>query len=76
MIPNQQTDTELTFLITIIAIFFAIVLIIYFAASYTRYSRELKYIKTEIRRSSGEEQQYWIKKKRELLLSFLSFGRL
>lgn len=76
MIPHQQTDTELTFLITIIALFFAIVLIIYFAASYTRYARELKYIESEINRSTGSERQYWIKKKRKLWLSFLPFGKL
>lgn len=75
MIPEQQTDPTVTIMITVIAIFFAIVFLVYFTATYTKYSQEMKYIESEIRRSEGSEKKYWIKKKRQLWKSFLPFHK-
>ena len=75
MIPEQQIDNEVTLLIAVIATIFSVIFLIYFAATYTRYSQEMKYIESEIRRSEGSEKRYWIKKKRKLWLSYLPFSK-
>ncbi len=42
---------------------------------YDAFAAELRIIKMEIRRSHGEEQQYWLKEKRRLWLTVLPFVR-
>ncbi len=39
------------------------------------FRRELEYVKMEINRTEGEEQQYWKRQKRDLWLSLLPFYR-
>lgn len=44
-----------------------------FIDSYPVFSRELRYLKCEIRRSHGSERRYWKRRKRRLWWSILPF---
>ena len=69
----NNSDTELYCLLGIVAAFFLIVLFVGFTAFFHNFSQELKYLNNEIRRTSGAERRYWIRKKRRLWLSLIPF---
>lgn len=60
-------------IIGIAAFLILILFLIFMALFLDDFSRELKYLNTEIRRTSGREQKYWKKRKRRLWLSLLPF---
>ena len=70
---ESSSNTDLYFLIGITAFLFLALFIIVGVTFYHQFSKELKYLKNEIRRTEGVERRYWIKRKRRLWLSLLPF---
>ena len=70
---ESSSNTDLYFLIGITAFLFLALFIIVSVTFYHQFSKELKYLKNEIRRTEGVERRYWIKRKRRLWLSLLPF---
>jgi len=65
--------TVLYWLFAIVAAFFLILLLIGQIAFFNDFSKELRYLNNEIRRTSGAERRYWIRKRRRLWLSLIPF---
>ncbi len=61
------------FLITVLLVLFSCLIFIAFVNWLSGFKMELKYIKGEIKRTTGDEQKYWIYRKRRLWLSILPF---
>lgn len=70
---TSETNTDIYFLLGIIALFFLALIIIAIASFINDFSRELKFLNVEIDRNVGEERKYWIKERRRLWLSLLPF---
>ena len=72
MVPSG--DNALVYAIIGIATFLILIFFLVFMALFLDdFSRELKYLNTEIRRTSGKERKYWKKRKRRLWWSLLPF---
>ena len=68
-------NNEFTWLIGIVVIFFLPFLLIVLAALINSFFRELKYINSEIERTTGSERKYWLRKRRRLWLSLFFFSK-
>ena len=71
----NNTDTELWILVGIVAAIFLLGLLVGLVSFINDFSRELKYIKCEIGRTTGGERRYWKRQKRRLWLSLIPFVR-
>lgn len=71
--PNQTAD--LYWLIGILAIFFLVLLLFGSVFFLNDFSRELKYLNNEIKRTEGAERKHWIRMRRRLWLSLFPFIR-
>ena len=69
----NNPDVELYLIIGIVASFFLITLLFGLVSFFNDFSRELKYINCEIRRTYGSERRYWIRRRRRLWLSLIPF---
>lgn len=69
----NENDTGLYLLLGIFVAFILILLIVWLAMFINNFSRELRYIKNEIRRNDGEEKKHWLRRKRRLWLSLIPF---
>ena len=69
----NNPDTELYWLIGIVAAFFLFLLLFGLVSFFNDFSQELKYINCEIQRNTGAERRYWIRKRRRLWLSLIPF---
>ncbi len=69
----NKSNTTLYFLLILIAIIVLLILIVVFAQFINEFSRELKYLNNEIRRTTGDERKHWRRQKRRLLLSLIPF---
>lgn len=63
------------FLIIVLLVPFSCLIFFAFVNWLGGFCMDLKYLKGEIRRTTGEEQKAWIRKKRKLWLSILPFIR-
>ena len=68
-------DKELWILIALFGGIFGFALIVKLAMWLNDFSGELKYLNSEIGRTDGSEQRYWIRQKRRLWLSIIPFVR-
>ena len=73
MPQTNNYDAELWLLIGVLAVFFFILFLIKAVYFFMDFYDELRYLKDEIRRSSGSERTYWVRKKRKLWLSLIPF---
>lgn len=71
--PEKNPNIGLYYIFIAIGAVVLILLIIKFAAFMNVFSRELRILNCEIARTTGSEQQYWIRKKRKLWLSLIPF---
>lgn len=69
----NENDSALYLLVGLVAFDFLILLLFGFAQFLNDFSQELKYLNNEIGRTSGEERQYWIRRRRQLWLSLIPF---
>ena len=69
----NNPDAELYCFIGIVATFFLIVLLVALVQFINNFSHELRYLNTEIMRTTGSERRYWIHKRRRLWLSLIPF---
>ena len=65
----------MTFIYYFIFILLFLIIFINLVIFFMEFSKDLKYIKMEIRRTCGREQKYWIRRKRRLWLSLIPFVR-
>ncbi len=73
----EQTTTSfgLDAIFVIVIVFLGCMFLISFVNWLLRFQRELKLLRSEIGRTKGREQQYWIRKRRKLWFSLLPFVR-
>ncbi len=71
--PETHTDITFYLLIGIAAVCVAIFVLIGGVLVFDDFSRELRNVNNEIKRTRGTEQKYWIRRKRKLWLSLLPF---
>lgn len=71
--PNNGIDNELLYLFFLIGIPLIFTLLVGFAFQISDFKQELKYLNCEIERTDGEEQKYWIRRRRKLWLSLIPF---
>ena len=69
----SENDSALYLLVGLVAFGFLILLLFGFAQFLNDFSQGLKYLNNEIGRTSGEERQYWIRRRRQLWLSLIPF---
>lgn len=69
----NENDSALYLLVGLVAFGFLILLLFGFAQFLNDFSHELKYLNSEIGRTSGEERRYWIRRRRQLWLSLIPF---
>jgi len=67
--------SPLDWLLVLASIVFLIVVLFVLSVFIADFSRELKYLKSEISRTRGAEREYWKKRKRRLWLSLIPFVR-
>lgn len=72
---ENNPDTELYWLIGIVAVFFLILLLFGLVSFINDFSQELRYLNSEIRRTDGAERRHWIRQRRRLWLSLIPFVR-
>ena len=72
---EYNPDTELWWLIGMLAAFILGSLLVGLCVFLHDFSRELKYINSEIERTTGSEQRYWRRKRRRLWLSLFLFSK-
>ena len=70
---ENNPDTELYWLIGIVAVFFLILLLFGLVSFINDFSQELRYLNSEIRRTDGAERRHWIRQRRRLWLSLIPF---
>lgn len=68
-----ENNPEIVFVLGAILLACLILGLFRFAQFLNEFSRELKQLNTEIGRTTGKEQQHWIRQKRRLLLSLIPF---
>ena len=73
MPPANNSDTELYMLIGIATVFFLFLLLFGLVSFFDDFFHELKYLNSEIMRTVGAEQRYWIRQRRRLWLSLIPF---
>ena len=73
--PENNPDTELYWLIGIVAVFFLFLLLFGLVNFINDFSQELRYLNSEIRRTDGAERRHWIRQRRRLWLSLIPFVR-
>lgn len=61
--------------LAVVALIVLAVLVVKIAQWIIDFTKELKYLNTEINRTYGEEHLYWVNRKRRLWLSILPFFR-
>lgn len=73
----EQTGASigLDVIFVIVIVFFGSMILFSFIKWLINFRRELKLLKSEIGRTFGREQKYWIKKRRRLWFSILPFVR-
>ena len=71
--PKNDPDTEIYWLIGILGTIILILLLIGLAQFINDFSRELRYLNNEIRRTDGAERRHWIHQRRRLWLSLIPF---
>ena len=71
--PENNPDTELYWLIGIVAAFFLIIVLFGLVTFINDFSSELRYLNSEIGRTTGAERRYWIRQRRRLWLSLIPF---
>ena len=69
----NNPDTELYWLIGILAAFILFLVIGRFAMFINDFSQELRYLNNEIGRTTGAERRHWIRQRRRLWLSLIPF---
>lgn len=69
----NETDTGLYLLIGIIIVIFSVLLLIWLASFINEFLQELKYLNSEIGRTTGAERRHYIRKRRRLWLSLIPF---
>ena len=60
-------------LVGLLVLVFALPFLLRFAQFLNDFTQELKYLNVEIRRTSGKERKYWIRRRRKLWLSLIPF---
>ena len=68
-------DIGVYILAGVIAAAVLVLLIVRFAMWFQSFLMELRYLNKEIERTSGEEKEHWIRRKKRLLLSWIPFVR-
>ncbi len=71
--PENNPDTELYWLVGIVAAFFLILLLFGLVSFINDFSQELRYLNNEIRRTDGAERKHYIRQRRRLWLSLIPF---
>ena len=71
--PQNNSDTLIVLVIVIIAIMAISALMVGMVSSMNSFSRELRYLNREIKRSYGVERKHWLRRRRRLWLSLLPF---
>ena len=73
----EQTGASfgLDAIFVIVIVFLGCMFLVRFVMWILTFQRELKLLRSEIGRTKGREQQYWIKKRRRLWFSLLPFVR-
>ena len=71
--PENNPDTELWWLIGILAVILLIVLLVGLAQFLNEFSKELRYLNNEIGRTDGAERKHWKRQRRRLWLSLIPF---
>ena len=69
----KNVDTVVWIFAIIAGIIFLVILLVGLCAFISDFSAQLKHINNEIRRTSGAERQYYLRKKRRLWLSLIPF---
>ena len=68
-------DTGIYIIAAVMIALLLILAIVRFAMWLQSFLMELRYVNKEIARTTGAEQQHWIKRKKRLLLSLIPFVR-
>jgi len=71
--PENNPDTELYWLVGLVAAFFLILLLFGLVSFINDFSQELRYLNNEIRRTDGAERKHYIRQRRRLWLSLIPF---
>lgn len=71
----DNLDTETWNMIFFSGALLILVFIIKTAFQINDFTKELRYLNCEIRRTDGNEQKHWIRKRRKLWLSLIPFVR-
>ena len=71
----RNLDTETIVMLLPVVGFFLTAITIKLVVFFRRFSAEMRRINTEICRTDGREQSYWIQRKRRLWLSLIPFVR-
>ena len=71
--PQIGEDIVVVIFIIIIVALIILGLMIAFASFWNAFSRELRYLNREIKRTSGREREYWLRRRRKLWRSLLPF---
>lgn len=71
--PENNPDTELYWLIGIVAAFMLFIILYGLCSFFVEFSRELRYLNMEIGRTTGAERRHYIQQRRRLWLSLIPF---
>ena len=71
--PENNPDTELYWLVGIVAALMLFIILYGLCSFFLEFSRALKYLNSEIGRTIGAERRYWIRERRRLWLSLIPF---
>lgn len=71
--PQHNNDILIVLFIVILAAIVILALMIGMVSSMNSFSRELRYLNREIKRSYGVERKHWLRRRRRLWLSLLPF---
>ena len=71
--PQNNSDTLIVLVIVIIAIMAISAMMVGVVSSMNSFSRELRYLNREIKRSYGRERKVRLRRRRRLWLSLLPF---
>ena len=71
--PQNGEDIVVVIFIIIIAVLAILGLMVALSSFLSAFSRELRYLNREIKRTSGREREYWVRRKRKLWRSLLPF---
>lgn len=72
-IYNTGISQELKLVLIVVGLIVLLALVIWFAKFVNDFSRELRILNIEIRRSEGSERRHWLRARRRLWLSLLPF---